>query len=212
MTKQKRLTTKHMLKDETIDYVFDVYEGAMNTAKASETEQNKKKFLREATILRNYLIRDRLPELPIQEIKFLYETRNERDSAQLLLELFAKNATTKEDLIWAYNENFEEIDTIIKRKLKKLKADWFEITEEAIKGSRICYLCVEQMIAEAKTLGDIIFALEANKRDLTNKDIKKQNQEVLLEKAPNMRITQSERQELHDEFIIKNGKIKLTNW
>jgi len=213
-----RRTANESFKGYTTKEVLDYYEAMLTSAdnEANRGEMHKeKKARRDAKVIENYLIKTHLKNATLANIQELYVNVDYKATENLLLKTLAKRAKREKDLIWAYNMNrdeHEEVDEIVKAKLKKMRADWFEITEEAIKGSRICHLCIQQMIAEAETLGDVIFALESNDRDIINNDTKTANKESLLAKLPTIEITEEDREEFGDEFTEENGKITLINW
>jgi len=219
--KRGPLPVDESFKGESTMYVLNTYDGAMRVyelAKLQQDAEKEKKFLRDAKIIRGYLIRDRLNNLSAEELKELYENRvpEEDYSEKLLLEFFTKKATERDDLLWAYNTNvWENVEVILERKIKKMFKSfesWEEILEDEPVGSKVCKLIVENMIPKIRTLGQLLETLKLNKQNITQTEVKRANKAAMLEIASTIRITKEEKKIYGDEFEIKDDKVILKNW
>jgi len=207
-------------KGETTKYVLNAYDGAMKffeITKQQDGSDKQKKALRDAKIIRNYLVKERLSTLSVGELKKLYEQRKPGDeSEQILLELFAKKAVKGDDLIWAYNTNlWDHIEVRLQKKMKKTFTTfeaWEEILEDESVGSQICKLAVEKLIPKANTLGKLLSALHLNKQNILQSDVKNANKAELLEKVSTIRISKEEAKIYKDEFEVKDGTPILKKW
>jgi len=207
-------------KHNSTEELFDIYEGTLRLAAEQEDRhdhQEAKKSKRNAVILKNYIIRDRIKGAPLQSIKTRYTKSHKNEKAgELLLNLFAKEAKDIKDIIWAYNENYnehEDIDYILEKKLKKIShIGWYELLEEETKGSRICYFGIKEMITKTKTLGDLLCTLESNKINIPNVNARKANQEKLMKMVHTVKTTKKEKKEFKDEIQEKDRKMILLHW
>jgi hypothetical protein len=218
---EKRISIEENLKSLSTEKVLDYYGGLLIVAVMQEEDNKKEKAkenIEEAVIVKNYLITKCFPSTKLEELKAMYDKNSQNIEAEkLALHGFAQVAETEKDVVWAYNENTskdEEIDEILKGKLEKLFAthtDWQELLEEATAGSRICYLGVEVMITKSESISDLVFAGDANKINIINKEIRETNKEQITDKAKTLTITDEERIELEGDFEEIDGIITIKN-